>query len=178
MTWYKTEEGLAARQLVDPITFNVPHTEPETYTQPSTTPATIEVKVVERQNKRTEYAGGEPLDVSAHHARSIDGEAELARRTELIRRDPYKTVCNDGNIKAGDQSYCQAWFRTFGGNNDRCGATRLCQWGDVRISGSLWESTDKNYMTKCSHVSNAIEEVWKTCGTRGGKLSCVLILFD
>jgi hypothetical protein len=173
--WYRTVDELASRQLVDPITFNVSHTEANTYPQSTTSPASTKVKPVERQKESTEYVS-ESFEISAYDPRSIGEEAELARRTEVIRRAPYTTICNNENVSESDQSYCQAWFRLFGGDNDRCGATKLCEYGGVKVSGTLWETTDKNYATKCKSVSNAIQEVWKTCGKRGGKLLYVLLL--
>lgn len=146
------------------------------YQEPGWTQDRIDLLVVHLNNgwlMRRSFSDVEAASIDAFEKLvPAEFEDETTKETDVEQRDvqQYKTTCNNENIVAADQSYCSTWLRNFGdAATGGCGASRLCMHGTTRISASSYETTDEDYHVSCIQVANAVDEVWKVCGSRGGK---------
>ena len=122
-------------------------------------------------------APGAPVDQSVYSTKSPLSFAEAAPSDgEVTKREiaPYKTVCNNEDIKLKDLSYCRSYLNMFGdAEQGGCRIGTLCKEGSVRVNARPWETEEKDPKISCVHASRALDEIIKKCGSRGGELWCV-----
>ena len=89
----------------------------------------------------------------------------------LTKRAPYPLTCNNENIIFEDGQACYQELHRKGNEGKMCGASKLCEKGTTKVSGSLWQTKDKNFKVNCGLAADALNAIWTTCGKRGGKYS-------
>ena len=112
-------------------------------------------------------------DVKALHSKDEAQHKALTDVDFSKRSEPYLLRCNSNtNINPEGVGQCWTLLNIGGkghGGRKNCGIGNLVNDHGVYISASQWGNAGRKYQVRCDHAANAVDDIWKACGSRGGE---------